>query len=144
PTPPPPSESREVKKRRGISRRNLFASGSIAASLVGGAAIGAAIEHSLKPASTTTDLKPRIRGTAWYPVASIDQLGEDPIRFTAKTITGYVIRQTENSAEPIIAFSAACTHLGCIVQWKGNKRQFPCPCHGRIFDATGDPVYKED
>jgi Rieske Fe-S protein len=144
PTPPPPPASREVKKRRGMSRRTLFTSGTIAASLVGSAAIGATIEHSLEPASTTTDLKPRIRGATWYPVASVDQLGEDPIRFTAKTITGYVIRQAESHTESIIAFSAACTHLGCIVQWTGNTRQFPCPCHGRTFDATGDPVYRED
>jgi Rieske Fe-S protein len=144
PIPPPPPESRDVKKRRGMSRRTLFTSGTIAASLVGSAAIGAAIEHSLEPASTTTDLNPHIRGAAWHPVASVDQLGQDPIRFATQAITGYVIRQTENSTEPIIAFSAACTHLGCIVQWQGNARQFPCPCHGRTFDTTGDPVYKEE
>jgi Rieske Fe-S protein len=140
----PPAKSKDRKKRRGISRRTLFASGSIAASLVGGAAIGAAIERSLEPPPVTTDLNPHIRGAAWHTVASVDQLGQDPIHFTTGTITGYVIRQAENSTEPIIAFSAACTHLGCTVQWQGNKRQFPCPCHGRTFDTTGSPVYSEN
>ena len=150
PIPPPPPESRDAKKRRGMSRRTLFASGTIAASLVGGVAIGAAIEHSMQsesepaPAPSTTDLNPHIHGTAWHLVASVDQLGKDPIRFTTATITGYVIRQPESSSEPIIAFSAACTHLGCIVQWQGSTQQFPCPCHGRIFDATGSPVYKDN
>lgn len=148
PIAPPPPDSRDKKKRRGLSRRTLFTSGTIAASLVGGVAIGTAIGRSLKPESAsapiTTDLNPQIRGVVWHAVAPVDQLGTDPIRFATDTITGYVMRQTENSTESIIAFSAACTHLGCIVQWKGNTRQFPCPCHGRTFDTTGAPVYTEN
>jgi len=142
------SEDTDVKKhKRGrMSRRALLTSGTIAASLVGGAVVGAAIDHSLEPSpkpspQQPTDLYPHIKGVTWYPVASVDQLGTDPIHFSTETITGYVIRQADNSAEPIIAFSAACTHLGCIVQWKASTRQFPCPCHGRTFDADGSPVY---
>lgn len=140
----------ERHKKRGMSRRTLLTSGTIAASLVGGAAIGAGIEHSLEltkptePTQNPTDLNPHLKGVAWLFVSSADQLETDPIRFSADTITGYVMRQTENSTEPIIAFSAACTHLGCIVQWTANKRQFPCPCHGRTFDAAGNPVYNEN
>jgi len=55
-----------------------------------------------------------------------------------------VIRQAGDSNESVIAFSAACTHLGCIVQWQKNTQQFPCPCHGRRFDAVGSPVYTEN
>jgi Rieske Fe-S protein len=134
-----------VRKRRiPFSRRTLFAGGTVAAaSLLGAAAAGAAIEHSLEP---QPDLNPHIRGEAWLPVASLEQLGDAPIRFTTNTISGYIIRPPENTSEEaaVIAFSAACTHLGCLVQWQADKRQFPCPCHGRTFDATGDPVYNED
>ncbi|HEY3246092.1 MAG TPA: ubiquinol-cytochrome c reductase iron-sulfur subunit [Phycisphaerae bacterium] len=35
------------------------------------------------------------------------------------------------------AFSAVCTHLGCIVQWNAEKRAFLCPCHAAVFDADG-------
>lgn len=35
------------------------------------------------------------------------------------------------------AFSAVCTHLGCIVKWEKNKEEFLCPCHGGRFDANG-------
>jgi cytochrome b6-f complex iron-sulfur subunit len=38
------------------------------------------------------------------------------------------------------AFSAICTHLGCIVDWDGQKRQITCPCHAGVFDADGRVV----
>jgi cytochrome b6-f complex iron-sulfur subunit len=38
----------------------------------------------------------------------------------------------------VAAFSAVCTHLGCIVQWQKENQQFHCPCHGGIFAATGE------
>lgn len=37
----------------------------------------------------------------------------------------------------LIAFSAACTHLGCIVQWQKDQQEFICPCHGGQFTAEG-------
>ena len=30
-----------------------------------------------------------------------------------------------------------CTHLGCTVEWKGERSRFECPCHGSHFDAQG-------
>lgn len=38
------------------------------------------------------------------------------------------------------AFSARCTHLGCIVRWDAASSQIRCPCHGARFDARGRPV----
>ncbi|MCH7870976.1 MAG: ubiquinol-cytochrome c reductase iron-sulfur subunit [Planctomycetes bacterium] len=38
------------------------------------------------------------------------------------------------------AFSAVCTHLGCIVHWEKSKRHFACPCHAATFDAEGKVV----
>jgi len=35
------------------------------------------------------------------------------------------------------AFSAICTHLGCIVQWFSDKGEFICPCHGGRFSPDG-------
>jgi cytochrome b6-f complex iron-sulfur subunit len=35
------------------------------------------------------------------------------------------------------AFSAVCTHLGCIVKWVTEKQEFLCPCHGGRFSTEG-------
>jgi cytochrome b6-f complex iron-sulfur subunit len=42
-----------------------------------------------------------------------------------------------NTGEGYRAFSAVCTHLGCVVKWKKGRRQFFCPCHGGRFDIDG-------
>lgn len=36
-----------------------------------------------------------------------------------------------------VALSAVCTHLGCVVQWLPDKKEFLCPCHGGRFNAEG-------
>lgn len=37
----------------------------------------------------------------------------------------------------LVALSAVCTHLGCIVQWEKDKQGFLCPCHAGQFSADG-------
>ena len=147
----PQAESTDGQKhkQRRVSRRTLFTGGTIAAASL---LAGAGIEHAMEDQPKTNtppppDPSPLIGNVpvTWLPVATLEQLGQEPIRFTADTVIGYVTRQTENSngviTEHIIAFSATCTQKGCIVQWQGNKRRFLCPCHESAFDATGDPVY---
>lgn len=38
----------------------------------------------------------------------------------------------------LVAFSAVCTHLGCIVQWEKDKQDFLCPCHAGHYSPDGD------
>jgi Rieske Fe-S protein len=38
------------------------------------------------------------------------------------------------------AMSATCTHLGCQVRWDGDGKRFRCPCHGGVFDVSGNVV----
>jgi cytochrome b6-f complex iron-sulfur subunit len=37
----------------------------------------------------------------------------------------------------LVALSAVCTHLGCIVQWEKSQQDFVCPCHGGHYSADG-------
>jgi len=38
-----------------------------------------------------------------------------------------------------IGLSDVCTHQGCTISFDGTS-QFPCPCHGSIFDENGNVV----
>jgi len=38
------------------------------------------------------------------------------------------------------AFSAICTHLGCVVKWKSAGRYIECPCHDGRFNAQTGAV----
>jgi Rieske Fe-S protein len=46
-----------------------------------------------------------------------------------------------NTTAGVKAYSAICTHLGCIVAWDGAINLIVCPCHdGRFNPATGAVV----
>jgi len=47
---------------------------------------------------------------------------------------GILVREENGELE---AYSLVCTHLGCTVIWKPEKREFHCPCHDGLFDAHG-------
>jgi menaquinol-cytochrome c reductase iron-sulfur subunit len=38
------------------------------------------------------------------------------------------------------AISAMCTHLNCIADWKQDKNQFYCSCHGSVFSQNGNNI----
>ena len=40
------------------------------------------------------------------------------------------------AAGTFVAYSAVCTHEGCIVNDNVSNGSFDCPCHGAQFDAT--------
>lgn len=42
--------------------------------------------------------------------------------------------------EGFAAYSAVCTHLGCLVKWNGAKGEFSCPCHAAVFGPDGEVV----
>ncbi len=43
----------------------------------------------------------------------------------------------KNEAGEIIKLSAVCTHLGCIVSWDKENKNWLCPCHESRFDING-------
>ena len=52
---------------------------------------------------------------------------------TAKSLV-YVKRVKEDE---VIAISASCSHLGCIVTWEEEQKIFKCPCHDGRYDEEG-------
>ena len=45
-----------------------------------------------------------------------------------------------NQAQGVTAYSAICTHLGCIVAWDTSNQQIRCPCHDGVFNAVNGAV----
>ncbi len=46
-----------------------------------------------------------------------------------------------NTAAGVKAYSAVCTHLGCIVGYDATSKQIVCPCHdGRFSPASGGVI----
>jgi len=74
-------------------------------------------------------------------VTTVALLQDAPVRFVTDAIIGYVVRADEDAdvedRGKIIAMSAACTHMGCIVQWQGSDRKYHCPCHEWLFTEYG-------
>ena len=138
-----------------VSRRALLAGGAaaVAASLTLGAGIEHMVEQASQPAtggSVTgqtwpTPIVPADVASTWLFVTKLAELGDSAIRFTTDSIIGYVVRNDGDNGElskegPVIAMSAACTHMGCIVQWQDSDNKFHCPCHGGLFTEYGKPV----
>ncbi|HUT53676.1 MAG TPA: Rieske (2Fe-2S) protein [bacterium] len=43
-------------------------------------------------------------------------------------------------ADEFKAFSAICTHLGCVVEWDPARTVISCPCHAGVFSPDGQVV----
>ncbi len=41
------------------------------------------------------------------------------------------------SEDGLMALYWKCVHLGCTVPWNEAARKFMCPCHGSVYDITG-------
>jgi len=54
--------------------------------------------------------------------------------FKFKRKAAILIRKNE---QELVAMSAVCTHLGCIVKFSEKEQMLICPCHGAKFDITG-------
>ena len=48
-----------------------------------------------------------------------------------------VVHLTRGGNGEVVALSSTCTHLGCRVRWDRGTSSFLCPCHGGVYDASG-------
>ena len=136
-----------------LSRRALLRTGAtVAASL----SVGAGLDHALEEQKLAAVSAAQFSPPSWMPlvpdeiptsehfVTTLDQLGEQPVPFRAGGIVGYLVRndaaRDDPTDGPVVALSAACTHMGCLVNWDSSQRLFRCPCHGGVFSALGETV----
>ena len=55
----------------------------------------------------------------------------------AKQPVSVYVKRSGNS---LTVFDLHCTHLGCGVHWAAEAQRYFCPCHGSVFNASGDVV----
>lgn len=63
-----------------------------------------------------------------FPVGSVTRIRDG--RF-------YISRISENE---IIALYWRCPHLGCTVPFEEQQNLFVCPCHGSVYEKTGQNI----
>jgi cytochrome b6-f complex iron-sulfur subunit len=115
-----------------MERRDFLRNTILAACGVAGAA---AILESCKKSSTTSNA-PTVDFTIDISTSQYSAL---------KSNGGYVyysqysIIIARDSSGNFIALYDVCSHAGCTIQFDGRS-QFPCPCHGSIFNESGGVV----
>lgn len=110
------------------SRRRFFLAtmlGGIGAALA--VAAGWPVWRYLSPADATGE-----RAKATLPRAQIEVGIAHFFQFR-----GHPAVVLQKAPGEFVAFSAVCTHLGCIVQWLADKQEFFCPCHAGRFSRDG-------
>lgn len=113
----------------GVMDRRDFLNGIATAALLAAAA-GAAVV-TLEYLSPNVLFEPptsfRIGVPENYAVNSVTYFPEQQV---------YIVRAPAGFS----AFSAICTHLGCITQWKPEADMIACPCHGSKFQPDGKVI----
>lgn len=76
-------------------------------------------------------------GSDMQEVATVDEI---PVGAAKKVILSGSALLLIRTPQAFKAFSAICTHLGCVVDWNGPKKEIVCPCHAGVFDLEGRVV----
>lgn len=133
---------RPTGRSRRPSRRALLVSGlAAAAGLAAGVGAGAVLTRAgTNPGATTDhwDVPLVGLGGVWLTVATVNELAPGAIKaFTTPQVSGHLLRRPDGT---YLALSAACTHMGCLLNWNDAARTFDCPCHNGRFDSEGQFV----
>ncbi len=91
---------------------------------------------------TLEPLPGRKKKLAWFPLLPEEEMPRAGVR---KTEVAYTVNNRERksrvfivaSSAGVIVLSAVCSHLGCLVNYRKELKEFVCPCHGGKYDITG-------
>ena len=129
--------------RRGVSRRAVLTAAGVAAGAAAAGAAGVALDRTILGTHTgsgrsAAQLEP-VDGQ-WLGVATeTDLLGGAPHQFATPGLVGFVTA-IDNE---VVAVSASCTHLGCLLQANDAAGRFDCPCHRTAFGLDGRLLFSQ-
>lgn len=86
-------------------------------------------------------LWPRSSETGLSGPIAVGKVGDfSPGSGTVVSVNEKAVIVINTKAAGLKAFSAICTHLGCVVAWDQHKNVIHCPCHEGIFNPTTGAV----
>lgn len=111
-----------------LSRRRFLKMGIGTVSALAALEIGGASLLFLQPRSAEGEISGIVEaGTAEsFPMGTVTEFKDS--RF-------YLVRSYDGG---FLAVYRRCPHLGCIVSWEADEKQFYCPCHASSFDMHGN------
>jgi cytochrome b6-f complex iron-sulfur subunit len=71
-------------------------------------------------------------------VGMLSEIPEDGVKIFRVEKKAFAVIRTGQGQ--IRAYSAVCTHQGCIVGYQSNRKLFHCNCHGSEFDLNGKNI----
>lgn len=122
-----------------LSRRTVIMVGGGAALTLAGCSAQPAPTDETTDAGTPADGGGSPSADAGTGGAEIAKLADIPVGGSiSATLDGKPILVSQPTAGTVVAFSAICTHKGCVV--KPDAAEFACPCHGSRYDSTNGEV----
>ena len=127
-----------------LTRRALITNGGVAVLGTGALMLAGCAPAPLRPEETARS-SPQVP-PAQIPVASplppgteLAKTTDIPVGGTAAVrVDGQELLLAQPEAGSVVAFSAICTHQGCLVAAAGSE--FDCSCHGSRFAAATGAV----
>lgn len=119
-------------KASGNGRRDLLKLLAASWAILAAVPVLNVIVRYLLPLPTDQDSKVSLA------VATVDDIPKGSSRIFRFQKEPVVVVHT--NAGQYEAFSARCTHLGCVVQYIESTPRFECHCHGSVFDSQGRNV----
>jgi len=87
----------------------------------------------------------RNKELAWFTLLAEEEVPRSGVK---KTELVFTVAGKERKARVFIVsspdrltvLSAVCSHLGCLVNYRKESREFVCPCHGGKYDIAGKNI----
>ncbi len=87
-------------------------------------------------------VRERDKETVFFPLIPEEDIPRTGVKKAelAYTVSGRAMKARiflVSSSGGLTAFSAVCSHLGCLVNYHRDRHEFVCPCHGGKYDLSG-------